>query len=178
MCWRENRPHPFQGLPERKCVPKSIVHGFCIDFVTCAVCEGREHLGLDVLTRCIVCSVAMLGLFDNLLALEHRQPEILQAEPDDEIRSETTLTLTNRTSDHVDHPKITFDRGRVLGVETIGPNTWNNQVAQYGEADACLTERWKNLFDVGEEEAVRTEDKYTLVLQREPVGVEQIRRSM
>jgi len=119
-----------------------------------------------------------LGLLDDHLALKDREAQVLQAIPEHEVASELSLTLANSAANDLDDLEVAFHLCCGFGIEAVGANLRHHEVAQDSKAHPGLAQRWENLFDVGQEQAIRSQHKDTLILKRESVGVEQIRRAV
>jgi hypothetical protein len=175
---RQDRPHPLEGLSKRQGAPQTVSNGRHVDLFAGAARQGHEHFLLYELTRRIVRAESAFGFLNDLFALEHCQPKVLQPKSNDEVAAKSPLTLPNRAPDQFDHCEVALHRCSVFGVQAIGANPRNDQVAEHRKADASLTQRRQDLFDVREEQSVGPHDQHTLILQGESVGVQQVGRPM
>ena len=105
------------------------------------------------------------------------QPDVAGSERHDEVGPEWPLAIVDRLVDHVTHPGVTFDAGGEWRLRLVGTGRERHighEVGQHHLLDARLAERGKHLLDVLEEDAVRPDHQDTLILEREPMRVEQI----
>ena len=107
------------------------------------------------------------------------QTDVAGAERQHEVVPQRTLTIADRLVDQVGHPGVALEPccgGRIVAVGTGAEEVHvGDEVGEHDLGDAGLAERREHLLDVPEEHPVRSDDEHALILEREPVGVQQVR---
>ena len=115
----------------------------------------------------------------DALCLLGTQPQIAGAERHHDVLAQRTLAIGHRLVDDVGHADVALHRGskrRVGSVDAVArPVDVGHEIAEHDLLDAGLAERRQHLLDVAQEHPVGTDDQHALILQREPVRVQQVR---
>jgi hypothetical protein len=95
-----------------------------------------------------------------------------------DVGRQRPFAVVHRFGDDAAHPDVALQPRHVGGVAARRVNVTDVRGHEHGDGrqiDAALTERRQDLLDVPEEEAVGPDDDDALPLEREPVGVEEVR---
>ena len=118
------------------------------------------------------------GGLDDPGRLVDAQPDISGAERDDQLVAQWPLAVDDGVVDDVGHPHVALepsgDRRVVAGLARAQECDVGDEIGEHDLFDAGLAERWEHALDVAEEHAVRANDEHTLVVEREPVGVDEV----
>ena len=120
---------------------------------------------------------ALRGAHDAL-RLFGPQAHVSGAERHHEVLADGALAIGDGLIDDQAHPQVALHpRGelRVGGIDAVaGPPHVGHEIGEHDLLHAGLAQRRQHTLDVAQEHPVRTDDQHALVLQREPVRVEQI----
>ncbi len=107
-----------------------------------------------------------------------REPHEPGAERHPDVVTQRALAVGDGLVDHGRHAGVALDPGRRLVVHRVagaGPLHVGHEIGQHDLFDAGLAERRQDALDVAQEDPVGSDHEHALVLEREPVGVEQVR---
>ena len=171
---REDGPQPLQRRPHLVDAPQPVAHGLGADAVAAAGGQRGEHLALDEAAgrRCDGGSGAgrpatMRWLSAGRSRRWERPKGTTRSSFSGRSRSATALAMTSamRAS-----PLTLAANARLGGAEADA----GHEVGQHDLLHAGLAQRRQHPLDVAQEQAVGPDDQDALVLQREPVRVEQV----
>ena len=178
---REQRPHPIECLAGLRCAAQHVLDLARTDLgIVERSRERRPELALDEPSAAVVTAEPTPRSLDDARRLVDAQPYVAGAERDDEVVPQRPLAVADRIVDDVGHAVVALEAGghrRVVAV-CPGPEERDvgNQVGEHDLLHAGLAERRQHPLDVAEEDPIRPDDEHSLIFEREPVGVEEVRR--
>ena len=123
-----------------------------------------------------------LGCTHDAQRVFRAQSDEAGAERDDQIPAERSLAIRDRLIDHQAHSQIALHASRqraVRGIDAVArPLHVGHEIGEHHLLDTGLAQRGQHTVDVAQEHPVRPDDEHALVLEREPVRVQQIRGSV
>ena len=145
--------------------------------------QRSPHLGLDELATAVVSTESATGVLDDPGGLLGAQPDITGAKGDHQVVSQRPFAVVDRLIDHVGHALVALDpsRRRAVGADVIvRPEELHagHEVGEHDLLDTGFAQRRQHALDVPQEHAVRSDDEHSLVLEREPMRVEQVRSTV
>jgi hypothetical protein len=169
----QHRPHPLQRLDDRRRLAYLRPQLGRLDRDAGRLGQRPGDLALDEAATGVVGAEPAAGVADDVLGLADGEAEVLEAVGQAQRRPERTSAVSHRLGQHRRHLLVALDPpdGGAVAALDVDPV---DQVGEHGQLDPGLTERRQHLLDVGEEQPVRSDDQHALVLQREPVRVEQV----
>ena len=172
--WREDGPHPLEGLAHRQLAADPLAHRLRVEVAAARGDQRLVELGLHELPGRVVRPVPASGLAHDAAGLLDGQGQPLQPVAQPQVGPQATLPGTGRTGDEPDHAKVALEAPHLGHLPTVVDADAAHHVAQGGQRDPGLAERREDLFDIGEEQPVGADDQHALALQREAVRVEQV----
>ncbi|MEJ7720635.1 MAG: hypothetical protein WKF58_09390 [Ilumatobacteraceae bacterium] len=176
---RQQRPHPFERCAHvamRAHAGTDLAHLRC--FITApARGQARPQLVLDEAPAGVVPPEPPPCCLHDAHRLGDGQPHVPRPERHDEVVAQRPLAISDGTIDDVAHagvPLHTHRFERLVRLAGGGELHPRHEVGEHDLVDAGLSERGQDLVDVAEEDGVGPDDEHTLVLQREPVRVQQV----
>ena len=114
---------------------------------------------------------------DDAHRVVRAQPHVARAERDHQVVAQRPLPIGHGLVDHLRHAGVALHPGGEWGVGATEPDV-RHEIGEHDLLDTCLAERWQHAFDVAQEHTVRADHEHSLVLEWEPVRVEQVRRAV
>ena len=171
----QDRPHALERLSHHRFPSHPLAHHLGTLLIARRVGERLEEQLLDVTAPGVVGADPATDLVDDLGRGLRGQRQALQPVGHPQRLAQRVLAIAHGPADHPDHAGVTLDVGHLGGVGAADPDVWD-QIGQHGDLHAGFAERRKDLFDVGQEQPVRSDHQHPLPLEREAVGVQQVGR--
>ena len=180
---REHRPHAVERGPHLVGVAQHLAHRPRADLVvTPTRRQRRPQLRLDELPTAVVPAEPPPGRPHDPCRFLGAEPHVAGAERHHQVVAQRSLTVADRLVDHVGHPGVALQARGLGPVVTVVAQAQElhvgHEVGEHDLLDAGLAERRQHPLDVAEEHPVGADDEHALVLEREPVRVEEVRRAM
>ena len=110
---------------------------------------------------------------DDLSTVGHVKSQDQGAVGNGDVVGQRPLSCAHGAGNHLGHPCVTLEASHVG--RSLLPDAYLGHQSRHGrKGHSCLAQRRQDLFDVAEEQGVRSDHQNALPFEGEPVGIEEV----